>query len=43
MHSERHDYKNTQNIYKTLLLWRAHGNFEEQYRVLEPSTIIINY
>jgi hypothetical protein len=43
MHSERHDYKNSQNIYKTLLLSRAHGNSEEQYKVLEPSTIIIKY
>jgi hypothetical protein len=42
MRSKRHDYKNTQNILKTLLLSRAHGNFEGQYKALEPS-IIINY
>jgi hypothetical protein len=42
MYSKRHDYKNTQNIYKTLLLSRAHGNFEGQYKALEPA-IIINY
>jgi len=43
MHSKRHDCKNTQNINKTLLLTRAHGNFEGQNKVLEPSIININY
>jgi len=35
--------QNTQNIYTTLLLSRAHGNFDGQYKDLEPSIIIINY
>jgi len=44
MHSKRHNYNNTQNIYKMLLLSRTHGNFEGQYKVMEPSIIIIiNY
>jgi hypothetical protein len=25
------------------ILSRAHGNFEDQYKVLEPSIIIVNY
>jgi hypothetical protein len=28
---------------KNFFFSRAHGNFEEQNKVLEPSTIIINY
>jgi hypothetical protein len=25
------------------MLSRAHGNFEDQYKLLEPSIIIVNY